>query len=80
MHRQTEIEPRQNENCGLLRQIEETDLNDLGRLQFFIQQTTGNKPEVPDSYYNTLVEEKRKLDFLVEEYIKMYYNGRLTER
>jgi len=48
---------------------------DLGRLQFFIQQTTGNKPEVPDSYYNTLVEGKHKLDFLVEEYRKMYYNG-----
>jgi len=49
--------------------------NEMGRKQFYEEQSLGVKALKPDPYYLSLVEGKTNFDFLFTEYKKMYLSG-----
>lgn len=53
----------------------QTAPSDIGREQFYAEQSRGIRPEVPDPYYTALVSGKKAFDFLTSEYRTMYLMG-----
>jgi len=59
--------------CSLDR-LKNIEVADLGRQQFFDDQSLGIKPEFPDPYYEKLTYGKRQFDYLSTEYRDLYKN------